>query len=119
MKMKQQKSPPDGTKNAAVDSEIVTGHAFHYPDDEIMQALQGKETFLAGMFDNSAGDDLELRSEGGQGWTDSVSACGENTAYIRPRSARNTRGRYASDLLILIYSVLSKVCSFLTSIIIL
>ena len=119
MKMKQQKSPPDGTKNAAVDSEIVTGHAFHYPDDEIMQALQGKETFLAGMFDNSAGDDLELRSEGGQGWTDSVSACGENTAYIRPRSSRNTRGRYASDLLILIYSVLSKVCSFLTSIIIL
>ena len=98
MKMKQQKSPPDGTKNAAVDSEIVAGHASDYPDDEIMQALQGKETFLAGMFDNSAGDDLELRMEGGQGWTDSVSACGENTAYIRPRSARNTRGIYASDI---------------------
>ena len=62
-----------------------------YPSEVIVQALQGKHSDLAGMFEHSAGDSLELRS-GEDSWTDSVAACGGHSVYIRPRAARNSRG---------------------------
>ena len=64
-----------------------------YPSEVIVQALQGgKHSELAGMFEHSAGNSLELRSGEGDSWTDSVAACGGHSVYIRPRAARNSRG---------------------------
>ena len=67
-----------------------------YPDDEIMEALKGKEPYLSGMFDNYVGETLELRSGDGGGWVNSEPVCGEHVSYIQPRSARNTRGTFIS-----------------------
>ena len=66
--------------------------AADYPEDEIMEAMEGKTSYLGGMFNNNVGDGLELRSGESEGWTDSVQACGGISAYIRPRLARNNRG---------------------------
>ena len=64
-----------------------------YPAEMIVRALKGKHSYLVGMFEHSLGDSLELRSGEKRGWTDSVPACGGNSGYIRPRAARNSKGR--------------------------
>ena len=99
---KQMKHQPVAVNDAATPCvEAVAGHvelcydASDYPADVIMQALQGKHSHLAGMFEHSAGDSGEVRSGEGGGWTEDVlqPACGGNSEYIRPRVARNSRGR--------------------------
>ena len=73
--------------------EAVAGYAAaEYPEDEIMQALEGIPSYLEGMFNNYVGESLELRSGDSEGWTDSVQACGGISVHIRPRLARNNRG---------------------------
>ena len=98
------KPRPSVTETVAVNSadnpcvEAVTGQAelcygaADYPEDEIMQAIEGIPLHLGGMFNNHVGESLELRSGDSEGWTDSVKACGGISAYIRPRLARNNRG---------------------------
>ena len=73
--------------------EAVAGYAAaEYPEDEIMQALEGIPSYLEGMFNNYVGESLELKSGDSEGWTDSVQACGGIRVHIRPRLARNNRG---------------------------
>ena len=99
------KPRPSVTKTVAVNDadnpcvEAVKGQAelcygaAEYPEDEIMQALEGIPSYLGGMFNNHVGESLELRSGDSEGWTDSVQACGGISVYIRPRLARNNRGK--------------------------
>ena len=99
------KPQPSVTKTVAVHGvdnpcvEAVTGQAelcyaaADYPEDEMMEAVEGIPSYLGGMFDNHVGEGLELRSGESEGWTDSVQACGGISVYIRPRLARNNRGK--------------------------
>ena len=73
--------------------EVVAGYdAADYPEDEIMEAMEGIPSYLGGMFNNYVGESLELRSGDSEGWTDSVQVCGGISVHIRPRLARNNRG---------------------------
>jgi hypothetical protein len=99
------KPRPSVTKTVTVNSadnpcvEAVAGQAelcydaAEYPDDEMMQAMEGIPSYLGGMFNNYVGESLELRSGESDGWTYSVQACGGISVYIRPRLARNNRGK--------------------------
>ena len=88
-RVRQHKAVLDTTENIAVAAQDNASE--EYPEDEVLAAVEGKE-YLAGMFQNSVGEMLEPRAGGGGGWTDSVPVCGEQTRYVRPRSATNTRG---------------------------
>ena len=71
---------------------IVTKEPPHYPEKEILKALEGKYKQLSGMFHNHVGESLDLRSGAANRWQEFMPACEGHTKYIRPRAATNLQG---------------------------